>query len=713
MSRIKRVRPILQMEMTECGAASLAMILNYYGKKVTLEEMRLDCGVSRDGVNAKNIVLAARRHHLETKAVRTEIEDISDTQLPAIIHWNMDHFVVLCGFSKRGAIIVDPESGTRFVSANEFSKSFTGIAIILKPDDEFKKENKKKRVKQYISECIVEFVPNIIQLILIELCMLIGTFILMFVNAVFIDRILVAGNMQELSSVIYIVFFAGILCVAVLGMREDFFWRVGKALNIKINAGVIEKLLKLPIEFFENRNEGELVNRQIANMRMGNGISRLLFPMPTYILQSVIYLILFFIMDSRIAWIAVVCAGLNIVAMIFNARSNSAKMKVYHRDLGMLEGHISRSVDIIETIKASGAEEAVYSRLAAKGAQTLNSKMAIDKTNALSESMFLFFEQICRAMILIAGVWEIINGYMLSGMLVASQAIATGMMIPLGNMTRTGIALHSLKGDIDRTDDIMHYGSDSIFSGESQQTGNIDGDIVLKDVSFSHNIVDKAVVKNIDMTIERGSTVAICGSSGCGKSTIARLIAGLYEEVDGAVLYNGLKKSEINRIYFYSKVAMVTQKIRLFEGTVAENIAMWDDTMNYEDIVRAAKIACIHEDIISLQGNYNSHVVENGKNFSGGQRQRIEIARALAYRPSILILDEATAALDAKTEAKILKNIRDLNITTIIIAHRLSAVRDCDRIYVVDKGVIAEQGTHDELIEKQGIYFELTRNDQA
>lgn len=711
MKNVKKVRPILQMEATECGAASLAMILNYYGKSVTLEQLRCECGVSRNGVNAKNLVKAARHHGMETKALRVSVDGAKKLKTPTIIHWNMDHFLVLCGFDKKHAIIADPAFGIRKVSMEEFSRSFTGIAIEMTPSDCFEKNSGKSLSEDYIRSCVQSFIPYTLYFILLEICVIIGSSAVMFLNSIFIDRILISGNIQNLATILRVLLCTGIITVAAIALNENILYRLGKQLNMRINFGFIRRMLRLPIEFFAQRNEGDLANRQNANMCMGLQICRMLSPIPGYVIRIGVYLAITIILDVRIAIVGIITAAANIATVIMSAKKREDHMNSYSRDMGKLQGDISRTIDIIETIKSCGAEDAMFTRLSASGTHAVNTKTKIDKTGVYTNSLFSFLNIFCSGAVITVGVWEILSGSISTGVLIATQSIITAMLEPVGNIAYAGIDMQMLKGQISRTNDVMHYDEDNKFLDEkSIQEKSMDGDVVLNDVSFGYAPLDTPLISGLELSIKKGGSIAITGGSGSGKSTVAKLVSGLFKEDGGEVSFGDASRTEINKYYFYSKVAVVSQNIRLFEGSIFDNITMWDDSIAYDDVVAAAKAACIHDDIISRKDGYREYVAENGTNFSGGQRQRIEIARALVKKPSILIMDEATSALDADTEEKIMENIKALGVTRIIVAHRLSTIMDSDTIIVMEKGQIIERGTHEELINKNGAYSALVRS---
>ena len=711
MKKVKKVRPVLQMEATECGAASLAMILGYYGKTVTLEELRRECGVSRNGVNAKSIVKAAGFHDLQPRALRVNLDGARKLRLPAILHWNMDHFLVLCGFSAKGAVLADPAYGMRTVSMEEFSGSFTGIAIEFEPSENFQKDRGGKGAKDYVRNCTKEFLPGLAFFLVLEVCALTGSAAALFLNSVFIDKILIGGNLQNAAIILRVLLCAGLITAAAMALNEKIRYRIGRQLNLSINSGFIQHLLKLPIEFFAQRSEGDLANRQNAGMQMGAAICRMLTPLPGYVLQMAVYLVLTAAFDVHIALIGVLCAGANVAAMILSSRRYEEKMRSYSRDMGVLQGDISRTVDIIETEKSCGAEDAVFARLMAAGTQAVNTRNEIDRTGVYTETLFAFLNAFGSGAVLITGVCKILSGTMTVGILIAAQALVAAMLVPVGNAVSAGMEMQTLKSETTRINDVMHYGEDDKFLAEDKkQERQIDGDIELCNVSFGYSPLDPPLVSGFQLTVRKGGSVAITGGSGSGKSTIAKIIAGLYRESGGIVTFQGTPREEIDHYYFYSKIAVVSQNIRLFEGTVMDNITMWDDSISYDDVVAAAKAACIHDVIIGRREGYREPVTENGRNFSGGQRQRIEIARALVKKPSVLIMDEATSALDTDTEEKIMSNISKLGITRIIVAHRLSTIRDSDEIIVMENGKIIERGTHEKLIEENGAYCALVRS---
>lgn len=714
MRNVKKVKPVLQMEVTECGAASLCMILDYYGKSVTMEQLRLECGVSRNGVNAKNIARAAMLHGLKPRALKVGIHAARGLKFPAIIHWNMDHFVVLCGFTKKGAVIADPASGLRQIPEDEFSNNFTGIALEFTPTESFEKNRTLKNKNDYIKSCLKSFAPVMFIFLICEFCVLASGGVLPFLSSVYINRVLLDGKIQQLSFVtavllacLLLAFWGGVIRVSTIN-------RVVKQLNAKLNLGFFEHILKLPIEFFLQRNSGELAMRQGEAMNTGRLIVSMLPFIFTSMLQVLVYLGLLFFMNLKIAAIGVTMVVVNVIAAVLASKRYREKVMRSDRERAMLQGLISQTIDAMETIKSCGCEDAVFERLISAGSISINARTEIEKTSVLTNTVFTFLNTFSSALVIVAGIWEILFSSLTTGSLIALQGVMVAMLAPVGSAMNMGFQIQQLSGITHRTNDVMRYMEDTKFAEEEQkELTELDSDITLEDITFGYSPLDTPILQNFDLHIKKGGSLAIIGGSGSGKSTVAKLIAGLFCEKDGKIYFGSRERKEIRRDDFYSETAVVTQNIRLFEGTVLDNITMFDHTIPYDDVVAAAKIACIHEGIIARPSGYREWVSENGRNFSGGQRQRIEIARAIVKKPRLLIMDEATSALDADTEMNIMKAVSDMGITTIVVAHRLSAIRYCDSIMVMKNGEITEYGTHCDLMALNGEYAALQKEGDA
>lgn len=454
--------------------------------------------------------------------------------------------------------------------------------------------------------------------------------------------------------------------------------------------------------------------RQGEAMNTGRLIVSMLPFIFTSMLQVLVYLGLLFFMNLKIAAIGVTMVVVNFIAAVLASKRYREKVMRSDRERAMLQGLISQTIDAMETIKSCGCEDAVFERLISAGSISINARTEIEKTSVLTNTVFTFLNTFSSALVIVAGIWEILFSSLTTGSLIALQGVMVAMLAPVGSAMNMGFQIQQLSGMTHRTNDVMRYMEDTKFAEEEQkELTELDSDITLEDITFGYSPLDAPILQNFNLHIKKGGSLAIIGGSGSGKSTVAKLIAGLFCEKDGKIYFGSRERKEIRRDDFYSETAVVTQNIRLFEGTVLDNITMFDHTIPYDDVVAAAKIACIHEGIIARPSGYREWVSENGRNFSGGQRQRIEIARAIVKKPRLLIMDEATSALDADTEMNIMKAVSDMGITTIVVAHRLSAIRYCDSIMVMKNGEITEYGTHCDLMALNGEYAALQKEGDA
>lgn len=707
MGKTARVPVILQMEVCECGAASLGMVLAYYGRRLSLEQLRVECGVTSNGSNMTMLKAAAQRNGLTARVYKMDIESVQGVKTPAILHWQMAHFVVLCGFNKKGAVIADPACGRIHVGCEAFSDAFTGIVMTFEKSEEFAQETKVKD-QSFISAHIKRFIPALSVALSAGVIAAGAQFFIPLFDTAFIDRVLIEGNRGELPVLLILLSACAILAASAsaLGAKvQDF---IERRMALGINMDFMYRLCSLPISFFMQRNPGELTDRQNGNLEIAGSVCRMAETLVVNTFISMCYLIGFWVFDAWIGLIGLFAALANTgMIFVFSKRLEQSSI-LYRRNMGVLRSSVTSAVDMAETIKACGCEDVIFERLTGAGAKNYGICSSMERLSNMSGVFFTLTNQLVNALLLIYGITQVISGNFTVGLVVALEGLMAAFLAPLGVSARTGVNMRTLHGSAEAANDAMNYGKETSFSEESeQQTDEIHGDIVAEGVSFRYGIYDSPVLSEISFTLEKGKSIAFAGGSGCGKSTMAKLLAGLYTPSKGKLYYSGQEIYSFTKEYFYEKVAIVDQHISLFSGTVLDNITLFDDRLSYEDAVEAAKLACIHDEILLRKDGYLSAVEEQGKNFSGGQRQRIEIARALAKKPSILILDEATSALDAEAEEQIMENIRKQNITLIIVAHRLSTIRDCDEIAVMQDGKICERGTHHALMEQKGVYSAL------
>ena len=711
---VAKVPVVMQMEALECGAASLAMVCAYYNKWIPLEQIRVDCGVSRDGANAKNLLVAARSYGFTAKGYRYEPDDLKKNgKFPCIIHWNFNHFVVLDGFKGKKAVINDPAKGTYTVSMETFDKSFTGICLMFEPNENFVPSGKRKSVLSFAVKRLNGAKVAVVFVVFTTLISaLIGVITPAF-SRIFMDRLLTHENPDWFYPFLVSLSAMSVLQLVISALEIYYSNMINGKLATIGSSTFMWKVLHLPMEFFSQRLAGDIQGRQGSNAGIANSVVNTFAPLALNAIMMVFYLVVMI----RYSWILTLVGLSSLVINVWMSRIISQKRinitRVSMRDAGKLAGATVAGVEMIETIKASGAENGFFERWAGYQASVNAQKVKYAKINQYLGMIPSVVSTITGIVVLTLGVWFAMEGTFTVGMIMAFQGVLSSFSAPATTFISAGQTIQEMRTQMERIDDIMLYRDDECYKaqGKEDHLTKLKGNIELKNVTFGYSRLSKPVIKDFSLSVKPGERVALVGSSGCGKSTISKLVSGLYQPWNGEILYDGKHLSEIDRDVFTGSLAVVDQEITLFEDTVANNIKMWDDSIEDFEMIMAARDAQMHEEIMRRDGGYNCRIAEGGKDFSGGQRQRLEIARVLAKDPTIVILDEATSALDAKTEFDVVNAIKDRGITCIVVAHRLSTVRDCDKIIVLDDGVAVEQGTHEELYAKGGIYARLISND--
>ena len=697
----------MQMETVECGAAALSMLLAYHGKWLSIEQLRTDCGVSRDGSNARNIVLAARSHGMDAHGWHADIDDLP-ALAPAIIHWNYNHFVVFKGFDRGLAFINDPSMGSMAVSMKDFRRSYTGVAITATPGADFKPQGHQTSILHYVRENIRGVKDAFIFTLVMGLLMSFAGMVYPLFSQIFLDSI-ITGKNDEWT----IPFFFGITCLVVfnflLALLDNVYGRrFAGSMSIKGNTRFLWHALNLPIEFFAQRYVGDIVQRQSLNEHITTTLVRILAPYAVNVALLVVYVIVMaqYSLLLTIVGISVVALNIYTVAAERELRTNLAR--ALEQSEGRFYGITMSCVDNIESIKAAGAERGFFEFWSGNFARRNNQEVAFQKRPFWP----FVFGHFANSFILILGAALILEGQFSIGMLMAFQGFMAEFMKPAMGLMEGSTTVLELRSQMERIDDVMAYPTEQDTAAGNGQSGNVKlgGKIEMRNVTFGYSTSAEPLIRDFSMTLLPGKSVAIVGASGCGKSTIAKLVTGLYKPWSGEILFDDRDSSEVTRGEFVNSVACIDQNVVLFDDTIAENVKMWDHSIEDFTMTMACIDAGIRDDIISRPRGFNTRLVKGGGNFSGGQRQRFEIATALAREPVILILDEATSALDTVMENEVMQSIRQCGASTIVIAHRLSTIRDCDEIIVMDKGRIVQRGTHDELIAQPGAYAELIRN---
>lgn len=713
---VAHVPLVMQLKNLDCGAACLAMILAYYSKWISLEQLRSECGVSRDGVKATNIVKAARYHDLEADGYKGDIDGVlEEATFPCIIHWGFNHFVVLKGFRRGQAYINDPARGSIKVDMKEFGEKFTGILLIMKPNKKFMPSGKKKSIFGFVRRRIKGSGAAIIITFLISLVMGLLNLINPAFSRIFLDRLLTHQNPEWVSMFVIALIVFSLLQIIVDVFRTIYELKINGKLTVVGNTSYMWKILNLPLDYFSQTTSGDLRSRQSLNATVADTLIKIIAPL----LINLAMMILYFLVMIRFNWfltiIGVSCIFINMFVSRYIGYKRTNLSRVTMRDSANLTNTSVAGIEMIDTIKAAGAENGYFSKWASLQALVNKQKISIIKVTEYLGIIPKITNMIANDLILILGVFLVIQGDFTIGMVMQFQGYLGMFLEPSGQLISAGQSLQEMRVQMERIEDVMDYPDETFFAKDdmsiSARHNKLKGNIEIKNLDFGYSKLSEPVIKNFNLNLKKGKSVALVGKTGCGKSTISKLLCGFYDFHNGEILFDGTPQKEIQKSVFKASVAVVDQDITLFEDTVINNIKMWDDSVSESEVIRAAKDAQIHDDIVQLPGGYRYTIKENGKNLSGGQRQRLEIARVLASNPSVIIMDEATSALDAKTEHNVIKAIEKRGITCIVVAHRLSAIRSCDQIIVLDKGVIIDSGTHKELYKNCDKYKELVTSE--
>lgn len=713
---VAKVPVVMQMEALECGAASLAMILAYYGKWIPLEQVRLDCGVSRDGSNAKNILRAARSYGLSAKGYRYEPEVLKkEGRFPCIIHWNFNHFVVLNGFRGNKAVLNDPAKGTYTVPMSTFDESFTGICLILEPNENFVPEGKPQSMLAYAKKRLVGAGAAIVFVILTAVITSLLGIITPAFSRIFLDRLLTGENPDWLMPFTFALAGISVVQLVVAWVQAVYSLRINGKLAMVGNTTFMWKVLRMPMEFFSQRMAGDIQSRQSSNAMIAGQLVNTFAPLALNAVMMSFYLIVMLRYSVILTLIGLASVLVNLILSSIISKKRINITRVQMRDAGKLAGTTVAGIEMIETIKASGAENGFFEKWAGYQASVNTNMVRFQRMNQLLGLLPTLVSSLCDTAVLMTGVFLAMKGEFTVGMIMAFQGFLSSFISPATTLISAGQTLQEMRTDMERIEDVMKYPTDVTFENsddsENIEYDKLSGNIEIKNVTFGYSRLAEPLIKDFSMSLKSGSRVAFVGPSGCGKSTVSKLISGLYKPWSGEILFDGKPMSKIDRSVFTGSLAVVDQDIILFEDTIANNIKMWDNSIEDFEMIMAARDAQLHEDIMQREGGYQYKLTEGGKDFSGGQRQRMEIARVLAQDPTIIILDEATSALDAKTEYDVVKSIKDRGITCIVVAHRLSTIRDCDEIIVMDQGNVVERGTHEELMKNGGAYTQLVSNE--
>ena len=713
---VAKVPVVMQLEALECGAAALAMVMAYYGKWVPLEQARIDCGVSRDGSKAKNIYLAAQHYGFDVKAYSMSPESIREKgKYPCIIHWNMNHFVVLNGFRGKNVYINDPARGTVKVTWDEFDKSFTGVVLIPTPSDKFEPGGKRRSTLDFARKRLVGTGAAIAFVMLTTAISYLFGIANSVTSRIFMDRLLTGINRDWLYPFISVLILLAVIQIIIAWAQTIYSLKINGKMAVIGSTSYMWKVLRMPMEFFSQRLAGDIQNRSEMNASIAGTLITTFAPLMLNTIMMVFYLVLMIWQSPLLTLIGISALAVNAVMSRIISQKRINVTRVQMRDAGKLAATTVTGIEMIETIKASGAENGFFQKWAGYQASVNSQDVKSAKLNQFLGMVPAFLSILANNVVLILGVWLTMEGKFSLGAVLMFQGFLASFMSPAMMLVDAGQTIQEMRTEMERVEDVMEYPDDInvtyTVDSEEEKMSKLGGNVELKDVTFGYSRLEPPLIEGFSLKMKPGQRIALVGASGCGKSTISKLVSGLYQPWSGEILFDGKPRMSYPREVITGSIAVVDQDITVFEDTIANNIKMWDCSIQDFEMILAARDARIHDDIMKIPDGYQHKLVSGGKDLSGGQRQRMEIARVLAQDPSIIILDEATSALDARTEYEVVNSIKDRGITCIVIAHRLSTVRDCDEIIVLNKGKVVERGTHEELMKSGGTYADLVANE--
>ncbi|KOU47975.1 NHLP family bacteriocin export ABC transporter peptidase/permease/ATPase subunit [Streptomyces sp. NPDC054949] len=738
--RAHRVPTVLQMESVECGAASLSMILAHYGRHVPLEELRALCGVSRDGARASSVLAAARSFGLVAKGFQAETDQLEEKLRsgPVIIFWAFQHFMVVEGittrFGRTQVAVNDPASGPRLMEWSMFDSGYTGVVLTFERGPDFTPGGRRSSTAAALLDRRLPSGRALPLVLLASLLLVVPGIVGAAYSRVFLDRVLVSDSPTAVLPLILAMSVTALMVFVLTSVQQHYLLRMEIRTGLVASARFFRHLLRLPIEFFLQRRPAEVARRVASNDTVAMILSRDVAATTINIALVVFYGGLMVRYDVLLGLLGLATAAFNVLVLQLVSRSRKDAVDALRADRGNLIGTTFATLSTIESVKATGAEPDAFTRWAGFLAKVTTAQQRLGQTTAVLTVLPPLLAVVNIGVMLLVGGLRVADGTLSVGILVTFQTLLAALSRPVTQLTNLGSRLQEMNADLKRIHDVEKYpqargfqpgasGKDGLTDDAPAgrpgriggPTNRLDGELVLDDVTFGYGPLSDPVVTSLTLTVTPGSRTAIVGGSGSGKSTVGRLVTGLYEPRSGQILISGQPREEIPRTVLAASMAYVDQDVALFAGTVRDNLTLWDDTVPDEVVLAALQDAAVFDEVMSRPGGINAKVCEQGSNFSGGQRQRLELARALAARPTLLVLDEATSALDPATERTVMDNLRRRGCACLIIAHRLSTVRDADEIIVLDRGVITERGTHDELLTAQGRYaalFDSSRSEE-
>ena len=709
----RRAAPsVLQMETTECGAACLAMILAHYGRWVPLEELRLRCGVSRDGSKAANVLRAAREYGLRAQGYRREPKFLFDIPFPMIVFWNFNHFVVVEGIRGDRVYLNDPGEGQRRITWQEFDEGFTGICLGFEPGPAFRQAGRPPNVWRGLHERLGSATTPLVFVTLASLLLVIPGLAIPTITKVFVDEVLIHRGESWVAPLLIGLGATAVLRGVMTWLQQSCLATMETKLALFAASRFFVHMLTLPMEFFSQRYAGDIAHRVGLNDSVAQLIASQLSTNAINMLSMTFFLAVMLAYDPLLTLAAVVLVAFNLVALRLVSRVRDHASRRLLKEQGKVAGASVNGVRMIETLKANGSEGDFFARWTGFHVNAVTAQQQFGLSTGLLNAVPPLLSALTTVAVLGIGGRRVLDGALTIGGLIAFQSLTQSFSQPIEGLVQFGAELQTVKGQIARLDDVLNHEANdravrAMGERPAEEAEPVRGAITLEKVSFGYNQQEAPLIENMSLSIQPGQRVALVGGSGSGKSTVGKLLCGLLTPWSGEVRIDGRTLDEMSASRFRETVSYVDQTVVLFAGSVRENVALWDPTVQDRDITRALRDAAVHDVIMGRHGRHDAAVGENGRNFSGGQRQRLEIARALALDPAVLILDEATAALDPVTEMEIDDRLRRRGCTCLIVAHRISTIRDADEIVVLDRGRIVQRGTHHSLLAEDGPYRRL------
>ena len=707
----KSVPFVQQLEWTDCGAASLCMVMAFHGRESKLAEVREAMGIGRDGVSAKAILDTAERYGLQGRGIKVGLEQLKLLKKATILHWEFNHFVVFEGLVRGGVRIVDPATGPRDLTLEQFGKAFTGVAIELTITERFTKiKPEKGRLKRYVNELMSEK-GLFSRIIIVSLALRLIALAMPLLTGMIIDKVVQRSDYHLLY-----------VCLACIGgmvafnliaeiVRSYLLLHLRIALDTRMTLGFLDHMVALPYSFFQRRSTGDLMMRVDSNGTVRemvtsksmsaiiDGVFVLLYAVIIFYVNPVLGLIT--IAMSAIEALIFLCARPTFQRLLAADLDKQAKAQSYM--IQLLGG--------METLKCAGAERIGVEKWSNLYTDELNIKLRRARASAWVDGIRGAVTALGPMLILTIGASAVMSGQMTLGVMLAMNSLATSLFGPLSALVHSALELQLVKGHMDRIDDVLQTKVEQDRDAVKQPP-RLRGGVQVKNVSFKYGEQAPLVVQDVSLDIQPGMSVALVGPSGSGKSTLLNLLAGLYKPVTGDIQYDNQPLQDLDLRAIRQQVGIVPQHPFIFGGTIRENVSLTAPGATLDRISAACKVSCLHDDITEMPMTYDTVVSDGGGSLSGGQRQRVAIARAVLRNPSLMLLDEATSALDNSTEKRVIENLERQRCTRITVAHRLSTVRNADLIVVMDKGRIVEQGTHNQLVSKGGLYTKLIQASQ-